>query len=1401
MRFDRMIPMKIYNGQPKAILPKIERNGFGSAVFMLTKSQQSTFTLMHNPFIDKDSAIYRYYYVDSIYKERIGAKKILQNLQSVIKKTYVEGMSDVSIRYISYQSRKSILKNFPNVIVDLGKWMELYFTYRYIKSAQVICDDFMKFLGKRLSENIYTDYTRTVVIDIAEWFNNKTLSYSRNSLNDPVSIILLSLYKYPEMFNYIPKTTFMIMDSTTGQILRLEKENMVKDNYMTIKARLSMFPKLKSISEIDGTEDTAAIVPADPLNPDAASTDPSVPLNAFQIKQHEEAKQKIIISLKQNLLGDIEDMTNGVIENDDDYKPVEFSFENSDEEDEIERAANEFLDQNPELLDEESPDEVAKMAEDHIKKKVYISKFMPDRTVEELDMLEIKHAKQTQVIGLPSFQDMQSKMLDEADFSDYVATSNPNIVKSKYATFNASYNKKKMDKDIDEAVSALSNGSIKIFIEDKVEEDTSDQLNLKKTVSYTLRDEKGKKMTLKFDLPIIIDDTFMYINGSKKIFQHQRVLKPIVHTAPDAVQLVSSLQKIFITRKGQLDLLASSLKKFILGNADIFKVKYGNTITKNSKILTSLEFDIFAKNIYSFVIGETFFCTDIDFITSEIHRLKIPYKAKSGIIPIGYNQKSNEVITVSKEDSYAEKVLSFLKEKDKKLFESIKFNKKLMYAQATMMEKDIPLIVFMLFCDGFTKVMEKADIKYKFIPKEEASNYGIFTWGSIELKDGIIVWERSPMKNSLIMNGLQSINMSIYTKEELDSKETYIYILSQFYQYANMAFNLDQFKDFMIDPIMKEVLMDFGYPTDLIELMVVAAEMLTTNQYIPENSLDNMRIRSNELIAYHVYKEVTKAYNRYRKTQHKKNPTNITMKPNQIIQDLLKSKLVEDNSVLNPVLELEKNRSVTYKGESGINLEKSLTIEKRAYDESMLGVIGISTSPDSNVGVLRQLTLEPMITSTRGYIDVHNKKRVDELSAANLLTPAEMLTPLGVQHDDPTRTSMAYKQSKYMLLVDDADPVMIGNKVEAIIPYHTSDEFSVVAKDNGVVVDIKNKIVVIKYDNGSFQSIDTSPQIKKNSSSGFYIESILACNKVIGDKVKKGEVVAWNDKAFTKNSNDLSASMNLGVLAKIAIVPNWDIFEDSAPISETLSQRLSTTMISDKEVALHKNTFVQSIVSIGDEVKTGDPLITFDQSSENNEVRDKFLETLRAEMAESVINSAITTVKSGYSGIVSDIKIFSTVDTEELSPSLQAIVKENYTRIKKKEKVLDSYKNPSDSKYYKSGNLITESAIKITPDAQGKIKGVRVHPGVLIVFYIKYSLKVGKGDKICSEFALKSISSHVMPKGLEPYSEYRPDEEISSLVAPLSITARKTPSIFLAMFGNKLLIEFKRQQKEKYFKD
>jgi len=1404
-------------------LPIGERTGFGNVVFLLSPTKNSGYDILQGNFLNYKRSMFKNYMIDFVYRDKFGYKKYLKNNTGVFKKEFNDLEFPNQLRLVSNTNKVTILKKHFNIINNLGEWNSLYFQYQIKSSLEKICTNYLSFLGSKINNEDYSDYDKIIYIDVDQWFNGmEKLSFDRKKMTNPISILLVSIYKFPELLKYLGKCDLLFTSSSNSKFMRVSSTELTKETYAKFKARVF---SVIGDSRIDTTSVNEELIDNNGT-PVVNTTDPVQKINAVSNEKRENARKKIIADLSRNLLGDYEDITdklrneydtlseygdideNPSIDDEENVEPEEV-VSDDDNVNEIKEMVNDYLDEHPELLEDVHSDVALKEVEDHVKKRLYINRFTPKYSDKKLKEIQRLDEVQASTIGKldASFQDLETKIIDESDYSDVVSTTNPNIIKSKFVNFDRSYNKKKFKKDLDNCVGQLSNASTKVFVIGKEEEDTSTQLDLKKTVTYHLQDENGKKMKIKLDIPVIFDDHFVMIKGNKKIIQHQLILKPIVKTATDAVQLVSNYSKMFIYRRGSVDFKTNALLRYLTANAGKFDVLLGNGIATNKDVKTTLEYNIIAKKVTQFQIGNNLIILNNDILKDRLSKLKNKSHTVdlSKEMIIGIDLETMKPIKLLYSESFTDKILSMMPEDMQRSIRKVstKSNggKLLMRSTVKIMNKECPTVLLLMYWEGFKSVMEKAKIEYELIHHSDDAlkNVDLYEWGITPLRDGYIKWKRYPMENSMLMNGFNSLPTELYSIEDLEDRDTYIYLLTNIYRFANQSFNLDQFKDFMIDPITKEILTDMKYPTNLTELCLLAVSMLRTEDHTIESDLLNMRLRGNEVIAYHTYKAITDAYVPYRKSQHKKNPSPISVKQDEVITRLMKAKagVTEEHSALNPVLEISRLHSVSYKGESGTNEEHAMTLDVRAYNESMLGTVGITTSPDSGVGIKRQLSMEPNITSTRGYIDVVGKDKVEELNGSNLLTPAELLTPLGVQHDDPTRTAMAYKQSIAMVLVDESDPVLIGNGVEKTLPYHLSSNFTIVAEDDGEVVDVDNDFVVVKYNNGKYRSIDTSLQIGKNSSSGFYIETQMTCKKKVGDKVTKNEVIAWDDKAFAKVGDTKDVSMRLGPLVKIAIIPEWDIYEDSAPVTHAASERMATTMVMPITASFNKYTYISKMAKIGDKITAGQSVISFDNYHDDPEMV-AFIDSLREEGGEEAVASWNGHIESHYTGTIVDIKIYTTVELDELSDSLRGIVSEYWDRIRKKENVLNKYSNSDDLNFYKSGNVITEATVPVQPDYQGKVKGEHIEngEGVLIIFYVSFKDYLARGDKLASEFALKSITSHVIDRGLEPYSEFHPDENIDLITAPLSVSARKTPSIFLAMFGNKCLIEAKRHLKD-----
>ena len=161
-----------------------------------------------------------------------------------------------------------------------------------------------------------------------------------------------------------------------------------------------------------------------------------------------------------------------------------------------------------------------------------------------------------------------------------------------------------------------------------------------------------------------------------------------------------------------------------------------------------------------------------------------------------------------------------------------------------------------------------------------------------------------------------------------------------------------------------------------------------------------------------------------------------------------------------------------------------------------------------------------------------------------------------------------------------------------------------------------------------------------------------------------------------------------------------------------------------KDTILHHKTNVAQMVKVGDPIKTGEPLITFEPYVGEDDI-SAMLDSL-GDLGMEVQKLSKNYLKSKYTGVIEDIKIYYTVPEEELSPSLRKIITEYNANINKKKSIIDKYhteENPS--------GIILPPSEQVIP-VNGKVKGVEVGDGVLIEFYVKYEDVLGIGKFIAA---------------------------------------------------------------------
>ena len=946
-----------------------------------------------------------------------------------------------------------------------------------------------------------------------------------------------------------------------------------------------------------------------------------------------------------------------------------------------------------------------------------------------------------------------------------------------YMNFDKSYD---LRSDILNIIYSFSEKQYPVAVVDLTIEDTSTTEDFIETFVMKMEDSMGNRFTIKLDIPRLKDDKFMILRGNEKTISGQQVLLPISKTEEDTVQIVSNYNKIFIRTYGTSvagrrfagsDLIIKSVSK-----CDDIKT----TVSDNTKICSKYELPldyIDLASIYGIMETNNY----IFYFNQDEIREKYNIDIKNGV-PFGYDKKQKKVLYFTDtKSSVSESIINLLKEDVEgydEILSTCKLSNKYHYSQASILNSKIPLVVIMGYNEGLVSAMNKAKIKYEIVEKRPKSS---LQSNFIRFNDGYIVYENT-IESSLFMNGLKECNTENYSLSEMNSKAMFIDFL-EIFGGRILSDGLDNFYDLQIDPITKEVLEDYKLPTTYMELLGYANSLLADNKYIDHTDLSSNRYRSNEIIAGYTYKALADSYGRYRTGLKRSNKSTMSIKQSQVIDNIMLDPTASDASILNPLLEIETMNAVSFKGLSGMNSDRSYSLDKRTFGDSMLNILAMSTGFAGNVGITRQATIDMNITGKRGYIK--QLKDTDELNITKTFCMTEALVPYGATHDDPFRMAMGFIQnSKHAMKTKISSPQLISNGADQALPYMITNNFAFKAKEDGKVIELNDKYCVIKYKTGKHEFIDLRDNVKKNSNAGFYTSIKLSTKLKLNQTVKEGDILAYDESFFSDmigQSGNLA--YNAGIFTKVAVVNTDEGFEDSAIITEWLSHAMASNVTVLKQVVLPKTTNVLKMLKKGDSVQEGDEILLFQNSYDEEDV-NMLLNTLSDDIDE-ITDLGKIPLKSKITGIIKDIKVYRTVEKDELSPSLKKIVNDIEKESNDISKIAKKY----------GVNHVPGLNPNYKLESSGKLKNVE--DGVLIEFYLEYEDLFSIGDKLIYYSAVKGVDKDIIKSGDEPYTNREPDEPIDSLVPLGGISARMVTSVENIIACNKVIMELDKCIKRK----
>lgn len=1374
MPYIKIVPRKIF-------LPRGEQRGRGNLCFLYTNSIDESIKQMNSTSNFISAHQYYFYYYNPIYQGVLYNKRYRYRNLEERKAIYERIEKETELH--PYRNLNINQRENRNMYFDLSKYLSIFFSICGKLQPSKKIPFYWDYLKQILNRDDLAGYeNKFVLIDISKFKISKVL---KENLNNPLYMVYYTLFKRMESEMNGVDMDFVFFSGMKS--IKINPSKLTQENFTDLKSQMTRLfntiPKevLRTITDNDqikqaeaGEEVSKRIseLIEDNENEKPISTDEKEPEKKEIIRLDKDIEMKVRNATTKvaNLVPDLSDSSQQEVT------------------DTVQKVAEQEIDDDKELLSKIYDSSIAK----NLPKKTFSSER--DRKLkEEQKNLKIKGM----TIGDIEKIKASKIKIEVHDVSKSVKTINKNMTQIRFDNIDKEYNEKLMQKDITDSILSLNDKSIPMFVRKIDVNDTSDELNYKDTYTIYFEDANRKRHTVKVDIPKFLENKFIYIGGNRKIIKKQNFLYPVVKVSPSTVQIVTNYNKMTVERVGTKSIAPiERLKKLLKADDDLKKnFTFSNAANANKKYITTIEYD----EISNFAIRYTKGKCKLYFDQNEAKQIaeKNGVKIPKDYIFIGYDSdgkpvfihediqrtKDNKTIVEIIVDSFSDD----LKEK----FRKMKAPSRLMYTRCTTMSKPVAVGLLLGFWEGLESILKKGKVKYRLTdgyPKDIGVNENV-----LRFKDCYLVYD-ADTKIDLLLNGFRFMDTKEKNLADMNEPDAYFDYLVKVYGRAAISNALMNQYEFMIDPITLEVLKDLNLPTDIVSLIIYAVSLLADSQYTPEINQNLSRIRCNEIIPAILYERLAKNYILYRNSNGRKK---FSVPQDCVIKELLAVKTVEDYSTLNPILELEMSHGVSSKGFRGVNLDESYTLEKRSYDPSMVGTISPSTSPDGGCGVNKTLTLEPAVTSLRGYLDT-KENDLKSLKDVNVFSAGELAIPLAAHRDDPTRLGHALKQSKHAIPVKKSSPVLISNGMEEVCRFHLSSDFVINADEDGYIVDYdeESKIMIAKYKSGKCKAINLGGTIVKNGGGGFFLSNKLVTPLKVGSKFKKDDLLAYHKDFFT-NSKFNNCRMNMGPLVKVALMSTYNTYQDATMITEKLSEDAATEMCFQKQVTIGKNANIEYIVNEGDEINVGDSLVQFDTSYEDNTL-NALLAALSDTDQKIVMEGSRNDVPSKYSGVIEKIKIYSTVSVDELSPSLRKLVKKYYNKINHKKEFLEKYDPESKNSIVKCGMLIDESTKKIEPNKFSVLKGQKIDEGVLIEFYIKHSEPLEIGSKIANFTALKNTIGEIIPKGYEPYSEFRPDEEIGTIIASNSILKRMTPSVILTSLGNKNIVELKRRLKEIY---
>lgn len=500
-----------------------------------------------------------------------------------------------------------------------------------------------------------------------------------------------------------------------------------------------------------------------------------------------------------------------------------------------------------------------------------------------------------------------------------------------------------------------------------------------------------------------------------------------------------------------------------------------------------------------------------------------------------------------------------------------------------------------------------------------------------------------------------------------------------------------------------------------------------------DTDLKNKRVRLSEYILSPLIRKVYDMIISYYNHKYRfKIPKTI------ILEKCNVSDIIHYNFSINPVAEIASMCQLSLTGPGGFK-KNNVPTHLRALDNSHFGFICPADTPDRDgCGVILNMTPTIHLDKNGGF-----EYPDDEI----IISYPISLTPF-LANDDQTRLQMSSNQMKQTIILKNSEPPIIKSGVEDA--YLDNSTFIFRAKEDGIVIYVDTKRMIVKYDSGELETIDI-----------YYKTPKFDCIRphIMEGRFKRNDILAQS--LFVKNG-ELSLGKNL--LTGITIWKGYN-YEDSIVISQSVADNCFTSIHEiDLSFDIEPNQLLLSL-----ENDSYIPLPPILHTLKKGEVYAKIkninkdaLETVNISPIEKTApdNCKIVNIEffiNKYDDTIGEYKVYINNIINKQFQQYENIKHTIYENVDKDKG--DKFFQDSDIEIYNTTKNIGKYSID-----KKKIKGIHVK------IHAIQEKKIEIGDKIANRHGNKGIIGLILPDDKMP--TLKDGRKLDIIINPLGVISR-----------------------------